>query len=214
MHPSIKKTLFTAMALVFLLSACAPSAPAQPTQSAQDLNNQVATIVALTVAAQNAQTQEAQSPTPAVTNTMLPTQTPEGILPTVTPIILPTATARPASSSGGSGGGAVQSAQWSCDSIRRRPIDNTIFRPDKPFDIKWTIVNTGKKTMRAGLDLKFNSGTLMANTSRVELPELKPGAQYQVDFDGVAPHKEGTYVMTFVVEGGLCYPYTVIVVQK
>jgi hypothetical protein len=32
--------------------------------------------------------------------------------------------------------------------------------------------------------------------------------------DAVAPDKEGTYIMTFLVEGGLCYPYTAIVVEK
>ena len=212
MYPSIKKILFSATAMIFLLSACLPAARA--TQSPADIEQQVQTAVALTIAAQNAQTQAAQPIIPEATNTMLPTQTLE-VVPTLTPIIIPTLTPKPASSSGsGSGGGSVLSTGWSCDSIRRRPLDNTVFRPDKPFDIKWTIVNTGKKTMRAGLDLKFNSGTLMANTDRVELPEMKPGDQYVVNFDAVSPHKEGTYVMTFVVEGGLCYPYTVIVVQK
>ncbi|HSB01520.1 MAG TPA: NBR1-Ig-like domain-containing protein [Anaerolineales bacterium] len=211
MHPLIKKILFSAMALIFLLSACVPS---QPTQSPQDVQNQVATIVALTVAAQNAQTQAAQPPTPAATNTVLPTQTesfpsPTPLIPTVTPIVLPTK-----ASGGGGGGGSVLSTEYDCDSIRRRPFDNTIFRPDKTFDIKWTIVNTGSKTLKAGLDLKYNSGTKLTSTTIVELPELKPGAQYQVDFDATAPHKEGTYIMTFVVEGGLCYPYTAIVVQK
>lgn len=212
MHPSIRKILFSAMALSLLLSACLPT---QPTQSSQDIENQIGTAVALTVIAQNAQTQAAQSLVPPATNTTLPTQTEPGppsptpIIPTVTPIVLPT---KPPS--GGGGGGAVLSTEYSCDSIRRRPYDNTVFRPDKEFDIKWTIVNTGTKTMKAGLDLKYNSGPQLTPTTIIELPELKPGAQYQVDFDAVAPHKEGTYIMTFVVEGGLCYPYTAIVVEK
>lgn len=217
MHPAIRKILFAAMATVFLLSAC--GLPAQPTQNASDVTNQIATSVALTVAAQNAQTQAVQSPTAQVTNTTLPTQTQEGlpspteIIPTVTPVLIPTTRPSGGGSSSG-GGGNVVSTGYACDSIRRRPLDNTVFKPDKPFDIKWTIVNSGTKTMRAGLDVKFTSGTLMANTNRVELPELKPGAQYTVDFDAVSPHKEGTYVMTFMVEGGLCFPYTVIVVEK
>lgn len=213
MHPATRKFLFAAMVLIFLASACAP---APRTQSPADIEQQVQTAVAMTVVAQNAQTQAAQSAVPAATNTMLPTQTeavlpsPTAIIATVTPVILPTK----ASSGGGGGGGAVLSTEYSCDSIRRRPLDNTIFKPGKTFDIKWTIVNTGKKTLKAGLDLKYNSGTKLTSTSIVELPELKPGAQYQVDFDATAPHKEGTYIMTFVVEGGLCYPYTAIVVQK
>ncbi len=212
MYPSIRKILFAAVALILLLSACSPAARA--TQSPSDVENQIQTAVAMTIVAQNAQTQAAQPVLPQATNTTLPTQTAE-VAPSPTPIIIPTVTTRPASSSGGGGsGGSVISTGYSCDSIRRRPFDNTVFRPDKVFDIKWTIVNTGTKTMRAGLDLKFNSGTLMANTDRVELPEMKPGDQYEVNFDAVAPHKEGTYVMTFLVEGGLCFPYTVIVVKK
>ncbi len=214
MHPSTRKILFSAMATIFLLSACLPAARA--TQSPADIEQQVQTAVALTVAAQNAQTQAAQPLLPEATNTMLPTQTLEAV-PSPTPIVIPTFTASPVSSSGGGGGGSggsVLSTGWSCDSIRRRPFDNTVFKPDKTFDIKWTIVNTGTKTMVKGLDLKYNSGTHLTSTTLVELPELKPGDQYEVDFDAVAPHKEGTYVMTFVVEGGLCFPYTVIVVQK
>ena len=214
MSASKKNFLLSVMAVMVLLAACQP--PAAPTQSAIDLENEVATIVALTVAAQNAQTQAAVSPTPQATNTPLPTQTdsapptPTLLLPTATPtvVVLPT------SSSGGGGGGTTTRRDYSCDTVRRRPFDNTSYRPGDPFDIKWTIVNTGTKTMVAGLDLKYNSGTQMTNRTRVELPELKPGAQFAVDFDAVAPNKEGTYIMTFLVEGGLCYPYVAIIVEK
>jgi hypothetical protein len=68
--------------------------------------------------------------------------------------------------------------------------------------------------MRAGLDVKYNSGTKLTSTTFVELPELEPGDQTVVNMDAVAPDKEGTYIMTFLVEGGLCYPYTAIVVEK
>ncbi len=51
MSLSTKKILFSAMALILLLSACQP---AQPTQNPSDIADQVATSVALTVAAQNA----------------------------------------------------------------------------------------------------------------------------------------------------------------
>lgn len=210
MRPSIKKFLFFAMALATLLSACFP---AQPTPSASDIANQVATSVALTVAAQNAQTQAAQSPTPVVTNTMLPTQTESVLLsPTVTETSTPIPP--PTAAPGGGGGGTTIKPEYSCNPFPRKPADNTIFRPNAEFDIKWTIVNTGTKTMRAGLDVKYNSGTKLTSTTFVELPELKPGDQYVVDFDAVAPDKEGTYIMTFIVEGGLCYPYTAIVVEK
>jgi hypothetical protein len=156
----------------------------------------------------------------SATNTTLPTQTQEGVpTPTLlaTPTVLPTATVRVIATSvsgGGGGGGTTTQNGYSCDTIRRRPIDNTVFRPGDKFDIKWTIVNTGTKTMVAGLDLKYNSGDQMTGRTRVELPELEPDEQFAVDFDAVAPEKEGTHIMTFMVEGGLCFPYVAIVVEK
>jgi hypothetical protein len=215
MSPSMKKFLLSIAAMIVLLSACAP---AQPTPDPQEIANQVATSVALTVAAQNAQTQAAVSPTPVVTNTMLPTQTPEGVVPSPTPVEtstpIPTATAIAPPTTVSGGGGTTTQREYACDIIRRRPIDNTVFRPGDRFDIKWTIVNTGTKPMRAGLDLKYNTGPQMTSRTLVELPELKPGEQFAVDFDAVAPDKEGTHIMVFIVEGGLCYPYTAIIVEK
>src|SRR5829696_7889801 len=145
MSPSMNKILISAMAMIVLLSACAP---AQPTQSVIDTANQVATSVALTVAAQNAQTQSAPSLVPEATNTMLPTQTES--VPATPTLLLPTETATalvlPTSVSGGGGGGTTTKRDYACDTIRRRPLDNTIMRPNAKYDIKWTIVNTGTKT--------------------------------------------------------------------
>ena len=217
MRPLMNKILMTAAAGIILFTACQP---APPTPDPNEVEDQVATSVALTVAAQNAQTQAAVSPTPVVTNTTLPTQTEEGVVASPTPLEtatgLPTVTAMapPTSVSGGGGGGTTTKREYACDTIRRRPFDNTSYRPGDTFDIKWTIVNTGTKTMVAGLDLKYNSGEKLTSRTRVELPELKPGAEFAVDFDAVAPAKEGTYIMTFVVEGQLCYPYVAIIVEK
>jgi len=213
MNPLMKKFLFSAIALIVLLSACAP---AQPTQSPTDIANQIATSVALTVAAQNAQTQAAASLIPPATNTTLPTQTeavppsPTAIVPTVTPIVLPSAT----SGGGGGGGGTTTKPEYACNPFPRLPRDNTIFRPNDEFDIKWTIVNTGTKPMVAGLDLKYDDGPQLTSTTILELPRLEPGDQTVVIMDAIAPEKEGTYIMTFSVEGGLCFPYTAIIVEK
>ncbi len=211
MSSSTKKFLFAAIAMIFLLSACAPT---QPTPSPVDIANQVATSVALTVAAQNAQTQAAQSIVPEATNTTLPTQTepvpasPTPLVPTPTLVVLPTV------SSGGGGGGTTVKPQYACNPFPRLPRDNTVFHPNDEFDIKWTIVNTGTKTMVAGLDLKYDDGPQLTTTTLVELPELEPGDSTVVDFDAIAPSKEGTYIMTWSVEGSLCFPYTAIKVEK
>jgi hypothetical protein len=210
----MKRILFGVIAVTVLLAACQP---APPTQNPEDIANQVSTSVALTVAAQNAQTEAAASLVPEPTNTTLPTQTPEvpptpTLIPataTATAVVLPTS-----ASSGGGGGGSTVRPEYACNPFPRTPRDNTVFKPNDSFDIKWTIVNTGTKTMRAGLDVKFNTGTRLTQTQFVELPELEPGEQAVVDFDATAPEKEGTYIMTFIVEGGLCYPYTAIIVEK
>ena len=211
MKYSAKRILFAALTVIFLLAACAP-APA-PTLDPVDVANQVATSVALTVAAQNLDTAEAA---PIVTDTAVPTatlvlvDTPTPIQPTATPLVLASPTLVP-----GSGGGvSLPRPEFSCDTIRRRPFDNTVFQPNERFDIKWTIVNNGTKTILAGRDLKYSNGEKLMPDVIVELPELEPGEQFEVNFDAVAPAREGTYVMVYVVEGPLCFPYTSIKVER
>jgi hypothetical protein len=208
MNQSATRILFSGMAMIFLITACAPAAPGpDPDQVARD----IATSVALTVAAQNAQTAAAKpsdTPIPPPTETVPPTPIPA--LPTATPFVV----VPPTAVSGGGGGSITVKPDYACDIIRRRPFDNEIFRPNDPFDIRWTIVNTGTKNLRAGTDVKFSIGSLMTGVTRVELPELKPGDQYEIILDAVAPQKEGHHVMTWVVEGPLCYPYAAIIVEK
>lgn len=209
MERSIRNVILSSLAILFLLAACTPAQA--PTPDPQVMADQVATSVALTVASQNLDTAEAQPPateTPLPTATEAPVDTPTPVPPAFTPtaITLPTTV---------SSGGTTVRPEYACDVIFRRPKDNTVYRPNTPFDVKWTLVNTGSKAMRAGLDLKFSVGTQMiTGVDWAELPELKPGQEYTVDFDAVAPSKEGTYVMAYMVEGRLCYPYVVIKVEK
>jgi len=217
MKPTMYKTLFSVMAVIFLLAACVPATP-PPTQNPTDIANQVATSVALTVAAQNTQTAAAEPVEPPATNTPLPTQTevsiasPTPLIPTATPFVITPPTTVP---SGGGGGGVIVKADYSCDAISRKPRDNTIFKPNAKFDIKWTITNTGTKSWPdTGFDLKYFSGPQMANITRIELPAMDPGDTYDVDLDGTAPDKEGFAVMTWTIDGQICYPYVAIIVEK
>ena len=218
MKPSTKHILFFTLALFALLSACAPQAVPAPTQDPAIVQQQIQQSVALTVAAQNAQATEQQAQI-VPSNTPLPTQTPAepatptSIIPTATPFVIVPPTNTAVSVSNGSGG-TVFKPDYACNSINRKPLDNTYFKPNKLFDIKWTIVNTGTKTIRKGTDVKYFSGKQLTTTTFVELPELAPGDTFVVDLDGQAPSKEGTYSMTWVVEGQLCFPYTIIIVEK
>ena len=213
MNKSKDRILFSTMAVIFILAACVPAQPQPPTQDSGQVANQIATSVALTVAAQNTHTEAARptdAPPPTPTEVVPPTPT-LLVLPTVTAVVVVPPTV---ASGGGGGGGGTIKKEYACDIIRRRPFDNTYFRPGDTFDIKWTIVNTGTKNIRAGTDLKFSIGTQMTGVTRVELPEMKPGDQYEVVFDAIAPTKEGHHVMTWAVEGPLCYPYASIIVEK
>lgn len=210
MNKTMKQAIITTILVLLLLAACSP-APA-PTQSPVDIANLVGTSVALTVASQNLDTAEAQ---PAATETPLPTATLELPTPTAVETAIPIPSPTLVSTGGGGGGGSTTTkSEFSCEAINRRPYDNTSYKPGARFDIKWTIHNNGTKTLNAGLDLKYSNGAKFMADKVIELPELKPGAEYSVSFDGVAPDKPGNYTMVYIVEGGLCYPYTAIVVEK
>jgi hypothetical protein len=217
MNQSIKRVSAFLLAGILMLPACAP-APAI-TQDPAEIQDQIQESVALTVAAQDALTEQAQASIPDPTNTPLPTQTeaallpsPTTLLPTATPFVVvpPTLTPVPA----GSGGVvAPLRLEYDCTSRDRRPFDNTVFNRNKEFDIRWTIVNTGTKAWPAGKDVKYYSGPKMSPTAFVELPAMAPGDTYEVILDAFAPAARGFHVMTYVVEGALCFPYVAINVE-
>lgn len=215
---NMKTILFPILAMTLLLAACGPTSQPQATQDPADIQHQIETAVAMTVSAQDALTQTAQSFEPTATNTPLATQTAADaptatpIIPTATPFVVVPPTSAP--SSGGGGGVTVVKKDYSCDAISRKPRDNSYFKPNAHFDIKWTIVNTGKKSWPAGWDLKYFSGPKMATTTRIELPAMDPGDKYVVDLDGIAPSEQGFAVMTWTIDGQICYPYVAIIVEK
>ncbi len=210
-----KKMIFVAM-LVLVLSGCFPGqSPADEQPDVQALVNtavaetlavhtQVAAFVEQTMEAQQAQ----QEPTATIEFTETPTSTPLAI-PTFTPFT-PTVTPVP----GGSSGGVVTQPQYACIVINNRPKDNTVFNRNTKFDIKWTVVNKGTKTWAKGVDVKYYSGPEMTGVKRVEIPkEMKPNDTYVINLDAVAPSKKGYYVMTWIVEGPICYAYVAINVK-
>jgi hypothetical protein len=201
--------------LILLVGACSPGQSPEQVQAqvntavAQTMAAQqlIADAVAQTVAAQNALATPTQAFTPTVTKTPLN-------FPTLTPFA--SSTPFTSSGGGGGGGGSYQQADYSCDIIHQRPRDaEAIYSPGDDFDIKWTILNTGSQTWPAGYDVKYYSGPNFTTTgvTVVELPEMKPKTQYEIIFDAVAPMEKGHHVMTWVVEGQLCWPYTALDVQ-
>ena len=189
MKQSTMRVLFIAMAGILVLAACAPAAAPAPTQDPAVIQQQIQDAVAATVAAQEAEAAQAMAAEP--TNTPLPTQTEAGpasptpVLPTATPFTVVPPTVAP--NSGGNGSVEVIPLDYDCTSRDRRPYDNTYFKSNKEFDIRWTIVNTGTKPWPAGFDVKYFSGPQMSATTLVELPAMEPGDTYEVILDAVAP---------------------------
>lgn len=199
--------LLTSM-LTILLAACMP-ATVQPTgPSAEEIKAQISTSVALTVAAYQTEQAALASLTPTPTETLTTTPTP--LFPTLTPFI-PSPTKYISN-----GGGVGTPAPYACVVINKSPADNTVFKPNKDFDIKFWIRNAGTETWDKGADLVFDSGTKMITTKVIyELPEVEPGEMVgPFIYDAQSPNKAGTFTMTFKVQGGLCYPYIRIIVKK
>ena len=217
MIQSTKRILLSIMGVILLLAACAPAV--QATESPVDIADQVATAVALTVAAQNTQTAEA---IPPATNTPLPTQT-ESVSPTfavaniVTHTPFPTNTPLPTNtrSPTDTPEATVPPPLYSCDAFAQSPDYQAEFKFGDEFDIRWIIINTGTRPWPAGFDVKYSSGSKMTSVTVVEIPiEMKPNDRYTIVLDAVAPKQEGPQYMTWIVQGQLCYPSVIINVVK
>lgn len=208
MKHSYLRLLFGGLGGMLLLSACLPTT-VQPTgPSAEEVEAQISTSVAMTIAVY--QTGQAALASLSPTPTDTPTLTPSPVFPTLTPFI-----PSPTKYTGG-GGVVFTPAAYACAVINKAPADNTVFKPNKDFDVKFWLRNDGVKTWDAGADLLYNSGTNMLTADmRYELPRVDPGGMVgPFIFDAKSPNKAGTFTMTFKVQGGFCYPYIRIVVKK
>ncbi|MCB0120023.1 MAG: hypothetical protein H6634_07315 [Anaerolineales bacterium] len=193
-----KKMLFlTVLALV--LAACMPSQSQdqQPTADIQSdvntavagtmqVNEQIDHAVEMTVAAKELDT--ASEETAADSNVVLQA--------TNTPIVIPsfTPTASPVP------------LKYTCAIVNLKPKNGTLYSKNAKFDIKMRVINTGTRPWPVGIDVKYVSGTNITGTTRVEIPKaLQPGQVYDINLDGKAPDKKGYYMMTWLVDGPMCY---------
>ena len=195
------------LSAIIMLASCMP-ATAQPAgPSAEEMKAMVATSVELTVSAYETEQAALIPPTPTPTDAPPPTAT----------LIFPTLTLFPTPTQYSPGGGVPPTpSEYACAVVNKRPADNSIFKPKKDFDVKFYLRNAGTKRWDKGADLLFHGGTNMLTTNSVyELPKVEPGETVgPFIFDAKSPNKAGTFTMTFKVQGGFCYPYIKIVVQK
>lgn len=205
MSIAMKRTVFTLFTVVFLMSSCTPG---QPETASGQLEDQLDTMVAMTLTA-------LPTTLPALTSTPLPTPT-ETATPTQI-VVSPTAisfenivapTAKP---------------EYACNMTRREPADDTEIRRDTQFDIEWTLINTGTQQWEKGTTLIYQNGTKMTEIKELELPRLKPGETYDIALRATAPSERDLQIMVWAVVGPgkakgseywMCYPYVRIIVTK
>jgi hypothetical protein len=206
-HPSLR-LIFWGLIGAMILSACAPSTPPPTGPSAEEMRATIDASVALTLAARAQTEAAAASPTPIPSDT--PSPTPTMFFPTLMPF--------PTSTPSSLGGGVPPTSvlEYACAVIKKYPPDNTVFKPNKDFDVKFWIQNIGTKKWDKGADLAFHTGTKMITANIFyELPQVDPEEIVgPFIFDAKSPKKAGAFTMTFKVQGGFCYPYIRIIVQK
>lgn len=154
--------------LVLLVSACGPSVPEDTT---------IATAVAQTVEAQNAQA------TMTVATAPIPTETPSPLASLATTL---TSTAVPQVAAGNCTPGA---------SLAGETIpDLTIIQPGATFTKVWQLQNTGTCTWDTNWQLVYYSGDLMGGLTVYNLPEpAQPGDTLDIPIILRAPDETGTY---------------------
>ncbi|MCQ3938301.1 MAG: hypothetical protein DPW18_14815 [Chloroflexi bacterium] len=206
----MSKKLPLLILLAILLSSCLPSQ--QPTA---DVQSQVNTAVAGTMQANE---QIARSVEETV-SAQQPEAAPPSEQPGTSSIVFqvsetPTFTATPFTVASATPTNTPIPLKYTCTVISRAPRDNTTFRQNEEFEIKWTVVNTGTRPWYENVDIKFVGGTNFAGSKRVEIRKgLQPGESFEVRLDGKAPSKAGYYVMTWLVDGPMCYAYAAINVK-
>lgn len=212
------KKILILTTLAAMLAACLPSQQSNGNVQEQvntavagtmQVNEQIANSVEETVSAQQQPEATLASEQAESTTNNVVLQATETLTPTPTAIFTPTPVVIAATATN-----TLLPLKYTCAVINRKPKDNSTYSRGGDFDIKWTIVNTGSRTWAKGVDIKFVSGTNMAGSSRVEIPvALEPGQTYDIVLDATAPDKSGYYVMTWIVDGPMCYAYTAINVK-
>lgn len=205
----LKKSLYLII-LAIMLAACLPSQ--QPTT---DVQGQINTAIAGTMQAQE-QINKAVQQTVTALQAADATEAPMGVdsaialqvsetpTPTNTPFVLPTFTPtfKP-----------IQ-PKYSCSAVTLKPKTNELFPGGIAIDIKWRVTNTGTATWYDSIDMKYVGGANFANFNRIDMGKgLKPGESVIVEVDATTPTKGGSYFMSWLVDGPMCYGYVTIKVK-
>lgn len=180
MRKSIK-----ALAVLAILAVIAVSCN-YPLSNSQSEEDAVATSVALTVEAVNAEVQQPTAVVVQPTNTLpvLPTAT----QPTATTApVIPTNTSQPCNQ---------------VEFVSESPLDDTVYTPGATFTKRWTFKNIGTCTWNTSYKLVFVSGDAMGGIASKTLTEaVEPGETVDLTVDLTAPSSNGTYKGVWNLQG-------------
>jgi len=161
-----KSALITIALTAILLAAC--NFP-----MAQDSEEKLATTVAQTVEALEAEIEQPELVFPTV-EPLAATATP---MPTIE--VEPTSTSQP-----------CLFAAFVTETVK----DKTKFSPSETFTKSWTLKNTGSCTWTKDYRIVFSSGDQMGGPDKQDLPAVtKPGETVTIELDLTAPAQAGTY---------------------
>ena len=161
----------TLVCLALVLASCAPAAANESI---------IATSVALTVEAQDAETASAVTATPPP-----PTRT-------VTPLASGTALSTKAPPTAPTGGSALCTADATF--VSETIPDGTILSPGATFTKRWRIQNTGTCPWNKTWKFVYFSGDLMGGATVYDFPAIAlPGDTVEVPINLVAPLAGGSY---------------------
>ncbi|MFT3892313.1 MAG: NBR1-Ig-like domain-containing protein [Anaerolineales bacterium] len=167
------KILVVMLAGMLVLSACGGTSQNQ---------NEIATAVALTVQAQNAQTQVASLPT----STSMPSTPSTDV--TTTPDAAETAPATTKTLAPNPG------CTLSANLAQEDPPDGKIFAPGESFLKSWSLQNTGTCTWDKTYKLVYWDGDLIGGAVSYDLPVvIAPGETKEIPILLQAPASEGSY---------------------
>lgn len=176
MHKTNIYTFITTIVISsFLITACGAENSQDPF---------ISTAVALTVAAQNAEQLNTETPTSAAPST-LATKTPVQLSPTLTPVTSPASTL-PAN--------ATTSECAKASLLSETIIDGTIYKPGEQFTKVWQIQNTSNCVWDSNYKIVFWSGDLLGGAYYYNLPQVTgPGQTVPIALVLTAPATDNTY---------------------
>lgn len=211
----MRKNILIAAALVFLITACLPG------QNEAEFEARIQTAIAQTMQVQEQVARNVEgtltsmaplaTPTPDVPDVPTSTATLERIIiDTDTPFplpVFPTDTPAPPAA-------AKTQPPYSCYINTTKPKSGQEMGPGNTFEIVMFVVNTGTATWHSGVDVKHAGGSKLTGPSRVEIGvPMAPGDQFKISLTGKAPANNGTYYMSWAVEGPMCFGNVTIVVK-